>query len=74
MNAWEKVSRDERIRELNIERHNALGDLLGMVDVVLLAEEHPTIFNRTEKLTRLREARDAYHVALVAYLGARLGV
>jgi hypothetical protein len=70
---WTKIDREERIHELNIAKHNALGDLLGMVDVVMLAEEHPSVFNMTEKLARLREARKAYDIAAAAHLDARLG-
>ena len=51
-----------------------LGVLLGMIDVVMLAEEHPEVFCITEKLHRLREARKAYDVACAAYLDARMAV
>lgn len=71
-NAWEKASRSELCDELNIAKHEALGRLLGMIDIVMLAEEHPTVFNLTEKLARLREAHDAYNFAAAAYLDARL--
>jgi hypothetical protein len=71
-NAWENVSHDERVHELNIARHEALGRLLGLIDMVMLAEENPAVFNMTEKLARLREARNAYNLAAAAYLDARL--
>ena len=74
MNAWEKASFDERVHELNIAKHEKLGVLLGMIDVVMLAEEHPEVFCITEKLHRLREARKAYDVACAAYLDARMAV
>jgi hypothetical protein len=73
MNAWEKVSRDERIQELHVARYEALGRLIGVVDSVMLAEENPTLFNMTDMLRKLREARKAYDVAVTAYLNARLG-
>ena len=71
-NMWSKVSLDERIHELNIVKHEKLGALLGMIDVVMLAEEHPDVFCMTEKLQRLREARKEYDVACAAYMDARL--
>ena len=64
---WRKVSHDERVYELNILKHEKLGQLLGMIDVVMLAEEFPDIFCITEKLQRLREARKDYDVACAAY-------
>jgi hypothetical protein len=69
---WPKVSHDERVYELNILKHEKLGQLLGMIDVVMLAEEFPDIFCITEKLQRLREARKAYDVACAAYVDARM--
>ena len=69
---WQKVSHDEHVYELNIAKHEKLGALLGMVDAILLAEEHPDIFSITEKLQRLREARKAYDIACAAYMDARL--
>ena len=33
-NVWTKVSLDERIHELNIAKHEKLGALLGMIDIV----------------------------------------
>ena len=71
-NAWHKVSHDERVYELNVLKHEKLGQLLGMLDVVMLAEEFPDIFSMPEKLTALRGARRAYDVAAAAYLDARL--
>lgn len=71
-NAWEKVSRDEQVDELRVAKYEALGKLLGMIDIVMLAEEHPTVFNLTEKLHRLRQARKDYDFAVAAYLDARL--
>ena len=64
---WHKVSHDERVYELNILKHEKLGQLLGMLDVVMLAEEFPDVFCITEKLQRLREARKDYDVACAAY-------
>jgi hypothetical protein len=72
MNAWDKVTRDERINELHILKYEALGHLLGMVDAVLLAEDHPDVFCVVEKLTKLRAARTHYDVACAAYLDARM--
>ena len=69
---WRKVSHDERVYELNILKHEKLGQLLGMIDVVMLAEEHPDIFCITEKLRRLREARKDYDVACAAYVDVRM--
>jgi hypothetical protein len=69
---WAKVSHDERIHELNLAKHEKLGALLGMIDVVMLAEEYPTVFNMIEKLHGLRQARKDYDVACAAYLDARL--
>ena len=72
INMWTKVSHGERIHELNLAKHEKLGALLGMIDIVMLAEEHPDVFNMTEKLHRLREARKDFDVACAAYLDARL--
>ena len=71
---WQKVSDDERIHELYVIKYEKLGQLLGMIDIVMLAEEHPDVFCITEKLHRLREARKAYDVACAAYLDARMAV
>ena len=71
---WQKVSTDERIHELYVLKYEKLGQLLGMIDVVMLAEEHPEVFCITEKLHRLREARKAYDIACAAYLDVRLTV
>ena len=68
---WSKVDRDERVHELNIAKHEALGRLLGMVDVALLAQAHPTVFSLPRKMDELREAREAYRVAEAAYIDAR---
>ena len=74
IDAWTKVLRDERTHELDIAKAEKLGALLGMIDVVMLAEEHPEVFCITEKLHRLRQARKAYDVACAAYLDARMTV
>ena len=72
MNMWQKVSTDERIRELYVIKYEKLGHLLGMVDAVMLAEEHPDVFCISQKLARLREARKEYDVACAAYVDARM--
>ena len=69
---WTKVSLDERIHELNLAKAEALGNLLGMIDVVMMAEEFPEVFCISEKLHKLRQARKAYDVACAAYLDARM--
>lgn len=69
---WHKVSHDERIQELYVAKREALGTLLGMVDVVMLAEDHPDVFCITEKLAKLRAARTHYDVACAAYVDARM--
>ena len=69
---WQKVSDDERIHELHVIKYEKLGHLLGMVDVVMLAEEHPDVFCITEKLAKLRAARKDYDIACAAYLDARM--
>ena len=69
---WQKVSDDERIHELHVIKYEKLGYLLGMVDVVMLAEEHPDVFCITEKLAKLRAARREYDLAAAAYLDARM--
>ena len=71
-NMWRKVSDDERVAELYSARSEALGVLLGVIDMIMLAEENPAIFSMPEKLTALRGARRAYDVAAAAYLDARL--
>jgi hypothetical protein len=72
VNAWTKVSLDERIHELNIAKAEALGNLLGIIDIVMLAEEYPEVFCISQKLHRLRQARKAYDAACAAYLDARM--
>ena len=69
---WQKVSDDERIRELYVAKYEALGKLLGVIDMIMLAEEHPDVFCISQKLTALRAARKDYDVACAAYLDARL--
>ena len=71
-NMWRRVSLDERVHELEVLKHEKLGALLGMVDAVLLAEDHPDVFCVTEKLAKLRAARIHYDVACTAYLDARM--
>ena len=72
MNAWHKVDREERVAELYSARSEALGRLLGVIDMIMLAEENPAIFSMPEKLTALLVDRLAYDVAAAAYLDARL--
>ena len=69
---WAKVDKDERVHELSIVRAEKLGHVLGLIDTVMLAEEHPTIFNMTDLLRKLRQARKDYDVACAAYLDERL--
>ena len=69
---WRKVSHDERVYELNILKHEKLGELLGMIDMLMLAEENPEIFCISAKLKALRDARRDYDVAAAAYLDARM--
>ena len=71
-NMWRRVSLDERVHELEVLKHEKLGALLGMIDVVMLAEDHPETFCITEKLHKLRQARKDYDVACAAYLDARM--
>ena len=71
-NLWEQCEAAARIEELHIEKARTLGTVLGMVDAVMLAEEHPTVFNLTQKLQELRDARKAYDVACAVYMDARL--
>ena len=68
---WRKVDRDERISELYSARSEALGVLLGVIDMIMLAEENPPS-SPCPRLTALRGARRAYDVAAAAYLDARL--
>ena len=72
IDAWQKVDREERIAELYSTRSEALGVLLGVIDMIMLAEENPAIFSMPEKLKALRDARKAYDVAAAAYLDVRL--
>ena len=72
-NGWHTAcATEERIHDLNITKYEKLGELLGMIDVVMLAEEHPDIFCISEKLRQLRAARKDYDVAAAAYLNARM--
>jgi hypothetical protein len=71
-NVWTKVSLDERCHELAIAKAEALGNMLGMIDVVMLAEEHPDVFCISQKLHKLRQARKTYDVACAAYLDVRM--
>ena len=71
-NVWTKVSRDERIHELDIAKSEKLGAMLGSIDMLMLAEEHPDVFCISQSLHRLRQARKAYDVACAAYLDARM--
>ena len=72
IDAWAKVSLDQSIHDLHILKYEALGHLLGMVDAVLLAEDHPDVFCVVEKLAKLRAARTHYDVACAAHRDARL--
>ena len=69
---WDKVSLDVRIRELYGAKCEALGRLLGTVDIVMLAEEYPDVFCISQKLAALRAARKEYDLAAAAYLDARM--
>jgi hypothetical protein len=71
-NVWAKVSLDERIHELNIAKMEKLGVLLGSIDMLMLAEEHPDVFCISQSLHKLRQARKAYDVACAAYLDVRM--
>jgi hypothetical protein len=71
-NVWAKVSKDERIHELHDAKTEKLGALLGSIDMLMLAEEHPDVFCISQSLHRLRQARKAYDVACAAYLDARM--
>ena len=68
---WSKADREERMHEPKVAKHEALGTLLGMVDVVLIAQEHPSVFNMTRQFDELREAHRAYRLADAAYVDAR---
>ena len=70
--SWDKVDKDERVAELYSARSEALGILLGCIDMILLAGEHPDVFKLVDKLIALRAARAAYDLAAAAYLDARL--
>lgn len=70
--SWDKVDREERVAELYSARSEALGILLGCIDMILLAEDNPEIFSIFEKLSTLRKARRVYDLAAAAYLDARL--
>jgi hypothetical protein len=69
---WTKIDKEEHIHQLACARAEKLGAVLGMIDTVMLAEEFPEIFNLTEKLFRLRQARKEYDVACAVYMDARL--
>ena len=69
---WQKISDDERVYELHGAKYEALGRLLGVVDMVMLAEEYPDVFCISQKLTALRAARKEYDLAAAAYLDARI--
>ena len=61
---WSKVDHEERIRELDIAKGEALVHFfMGMVDAVMLAADHPDVFNMAEKIVALREARKVYYHA-----------
>ena len=69
---WSKADHEERIRELDIAKGEALGTFMGMVDAVMLAADHPDVFNMAEKIVALREARKVYYHACAAHIDARL--
>lgn len=71
-NLWKQCEAAARLEELLTEKNCALGQVLGMIDAVLLAGEHPTVFDLPKMMQKLRVARDAYNVAAAAYLDARL--
>lgn len=62
---------EERIRELEIAKIEALGHLLGCVDVMAWTQEHPNIFKVEILLPRLLAARTNYDAACTAYRAAR---
>ena len=62
----------DAIRDLEIERAEALGSLLSMVDCVIQAKEIPDFFSVTEQVEILRMRRKAYDEADAAYRNARL--
>jgi hypothetical protein len=66
------MTREETIRELELERAEALGFLLGMVDCVILAQDIPGFFKVGEKIDLLKMRREAFDKADKAYLAARL--
>ena len=70
--AWNQIERDERIRECEVERVEALGTLLGVIDVVIMAKDIPDFFEVGAQVERLRLARAAYDAADRAYRAARL--
>ena len=69
---WTKVSLDERIHELELAKMEKLGAMLGSIDMLMLAEEHPDVFCISQSLHKLRQARKAYDIACAAYLDARI--
>jgi hypothetical protein len=62
---------DEKLFELEVERAQALGSLLGMVDVVLLAHDNPGFFRMDEQVELLRIRRKDYDDADKAIRAAR---
>jgi hypothetical protein len=63
----------DEIAALMNARAEALGTLLGMVDVVILAHDNAVALRMSEKIELLRTARAAHTEADKAYRDARLG-
>jgi hypothetical protein len=62
----------DQIYDLEIAKSEALGYLLGMIDVVVLAYSNPLIFHLGEKIEILRVRRAEYDEAHKALIAARL--
>ena len=64
----------DHIRALEIKRAETLGQLLGIVDVVIIAKDIPDFFDVAEKIEIMRAYRAEYTEACNAYLDARLEI
>jgi hypothetical protein len=71
-NMWDKVSFDERVRELQMAKYEALGRLLGQVDGMAWVKEHPDVFKFDVMLDRLLAARREFDIASAALVDFRL--
>jgi hypothetical protein len=69
---WKQCEREARVYHFEIARAEALGTLLGMVDVVILAHDNAVALRMSEKIELLRAARAAHTEADKAYRNARL--